>query len=191
MSFGKQARNFLLAVPSAELYGMVAQFSSPGELLAAVRKLHEAGYRRFDTHSPFPIHGMERAMGCGRSRVPWLVLGGGLTGGLGGLLLQWWINVVDYPLIISGKPFFSVPAFIPVVFELTILLAAFGAVLGMLALNMLPMLYHPLFRKELFRRVTSDGFCLSVEARDPLFDPDRTRQLLESLGGQHVELVEP
>jgi len=178
------------AAPAAP-YGMVAEFAGPTELVQAADALRRAGYRRFDTHSPFPIHGISRAMGIRRSRVPWVVLGGGLTGGSGALLLQWWIHAVDYRLVISGKPYFSLPAFIPVMFELTVLLAAFGAVGGILIFNLLPMLYHPLLRHERFARVTSDGFFVSIEALDPRFDAQRTRQLLESVGGTQITVLEP
>jgi hypothetical protein len=176
---------------SGRIWGIVAEYDGPSELIQAAEALRRAGYRRFDAHSPFPIHGMNRAIGVRGSLVPWLVLAGGLAGGTSGLLLQYWIHVIDYPLVFSGKPFFSVPAFIPVTFELTILLAALGAMAGILIFNLIPMLYHPLFSHERFTRVTSDGFFVSVEARDPRFEPDGTRRLLESLGGHHIALLEP
>lgn len=187
----KRFFRFLTAAPEPGPYGILARFESPAELVRAAAEVRKAGYRRFDTYSPFPIHGISKAMGLNFSLVPFLVLGGGVTGCLGGFVLQTWINVVDYPLVVSDKPYFSLPAFIPVIFELTILLAAFGAVGGMFAVNLLPMLYHPLLKKELFRRVTDDGFFLAIQARDKRFDPVQTRRLLESLGGQNIDLVEP
>lgn len=191
MGILSRLERFIYALPETGPYGLIAEFDSPRALYHAAESLRKAGYRRFDVHSPFPIHGMDRAMGLRRSWVPFFVLGGGLTGCALGLLLQWWINAVDYRLVISAKPFNSLPAFIPVTFELTILLAAFGAVLSMLVLNLLPMLYHPLFKHERFRHATADAFFVSIPARDPKFDPKRTRDLLESLGGRNIDLVEP
>jgi hypothetical protein len=185
------ARILLGFLPEDDPFGMLARFPDPGALVGAAQAMRRAGYRRFDAHSPFPIHGMERAMGIRRSPLPWLVLGGGLMGFCCGLGLQIWINVFDYPLAISGKPFLSLPAFVPVTFDLTVLFAAFAAIGGMLLLNFLPMLYHPLLKSRAFARATRDGFFISVEARDPLFDAERTRELLESLGGKNVELLEP
>ncbi len=179
------------ASPRENPWGIVAEFEGPGQLLAAARALRQAGYRRYDAHTPFPVHGMNEAMGLRPSRVPLVALAGGVTGAALGLAMQWWINAVDYPLVISDKPILSWPAFIPVTFELTILLAAFGAVGSMFLFNFLPMLYHPLLKHERFGRVTDDGFMLSVEARDPRFEPQATRELLASLGGDHITLLEP
>lgn len=188
----KETIETLLGKPREENpYALVAEFETPGEVLDAARALRKAGYRRFDVHSPFPIHGIEKAMGLGPSLVPWIVLGGGLTGCISGLALQIWINVFDYPLNISGKPFNSLPAFIPVTFELTILLSAFGAVGSIFVLNFLPMLYHPLFKIDRFNAATNDKFFVSIEARDKQFSEDGTRGLLEKLGARHVALVEP
>jgi hypothetical protein len=128
-------------------------------------------------------------MGIRTTKLPWLVAAGGLTGAVGGMLLQWYTNAVDYPFVISGKPLLSVPANIPVAFETTILLAAFAALLGMLGLNRLPQLYHPLLTSRRFRRVTDDKLFISIEAADPRFDQVATRQLLESVGAVHVEEV--
>ena len=183
-------KNFILGSPSAGPYGMLARFESAGELVKAAAALQRAGYRRFDAHSPYPVHGLDAAMGSRFSPIPFLVLGGGITGALVGLALQVFVHVFDYPLIFSGKPMWSIPAFIPVMFELTILFAAFGAVFGMFAVNGLPMLYHPLLKSEQFLKVTDDAFFISIEARDRQFDPAQTKVLLESLGGTNVELVE-
>ena len=129
-------------------------------------------------------------MGLRRSPLPWIVLATGLTGAGLGFLLQWWVHVDAYPLVISGKPYNAWPAFIPITFEVAVLFAALGAVLGMLGLNRLPMHYHPLFRSKVFERVTDDAFFLSIESWDPQFDPTATRKLLESLGARGVELLE-
>ena len=171
------------------VYGMLAEFEDAGALLQAARKVREAGYSKFDAHSPFPIHGMDDAMGEKRSPLGWIVGIMGFIGGSGALLLQWWTSAVNYPLIVGGKPFFSLPAFIPITFELTILLAAFGSVFGMLFLNRLPKLFHPNFFSNRFERVTDGGFFVSVEASDPQFELNRTRSYLESIGSFYVEVI--
>lgn len=170
---------------------LLAEYDTPGRILEAARALRKAGYRDFDVHTPYPVHGMDQAMGLGRSIMPFIVLGGGLTGCLGGFFLQYWINAVDYPLVISGKPFASIPAFIPVTFEMTILLSAFGAVFGMLFWNGLPELYHAIFKSERFARFSSDRFFISVEAGDRCYDAEKTPSLLAEHGGHHIELLEP
>lgn len=172
---------------SAELFGLLAEFESVDDLLKAARGVRDAGYKRWDVHSPFPVHGLDQAMGLKRTRLPLVVFGGGATGALGALVLQWWTNAVDYPFVISGKPFFSLPANIPVIFELTVLFAAFGAFFGMLMFNGLPELYHALFSSDRFRRVTTDGLFICIEAKDPGFDRKRTADLLLSLGASHLE----
>lgn len=173
-----------------DTFGVIAEFESPHDLLEAARKVREAGFSKFDTYSPFPVHGMDAAMGMSDSKLGWIVLLCGLTGGSGALLMQWWMAAYDYKIVIGGKPFFSYQAFVPVTFELTVLLSAFGAVFGMLALNNLPLLSHPIFSYPRFRKASDDGFFLAIEARDPKFDADRTSKLLEELGGRHVALVE-
>ncbi len=172
------------------LWGLLAEFQTVPELFRAVERCREAGFQRWDVHTPFPVHGMNNAMGIKHTKLPLFVLGGGLTGMGLAILMQWWMNAVDYPLIISGKPFFSLPANIPVMFELTVLFSALGSFLGMLAFNLLPEYSHPLFRSERFRRATQDRFFISVEARDPQFDESRVRKLLEELGSAHVERIE-
>lgn len=171
-------------------YGLIAEFETTGDVMHAAESVRKAGYKHFEVHSPFPIHGMDKAVGARRSLLPFLVLGGGLTGCLFGLGLQLWTSMLDYPLNISGKPDASIPAFIPVTFELTILFSAFAAVFGMFAINLLPQLYHPLFKYERFNRVTQDRFFISIQARDENYDEQTTRELLESLGGQYVAVVE-
>ena len=172
-----------------KIHGMIAEFDGPEELLHAAEALRDGGFTRFDCHSPFPIHGMDEAMGEKRSPLGWIVGIMGLFGGGGALLLQWWTSAVDYPLVISGKPFFSLPAFIPVTFELTILLAAFGAVFGMFALNRLPRLFHPVFFSDRFGKVTDDGFFASIEADDPQFDTEKTREFFQSHGATYTEVL--
>lgn len=174
----------------SKYYGMVAEFKSPGDLMQAAKQVHHAGIRKFDTMSPFPIHGMNDAMGMPDTKLPWIVLASGITGGSGALLMQWWMSAVDYRIVVGGKPFFSYQAFVPVTFELTILLSAFGAVFGMLALCGLPKLYHPLFKWPRFKKFSDDGFFLAIEADDPKFDTQGTRKLLEDMGGEHIALLE-
>ncbi len=173
----------------SDLYGVLAEFRDPGELLHAAEGVHAAGYRRFDTHSPFPIHGMDGAMGLGNSKVGIFSLGGGLTGLALGYLLQWWTGAVDYPLNISGKPAFAIEPSVPVMFELTILFSAIGAVIGMFALNGLPRPYNPLFYSERFAAASDDAFFLHVASNDKFFDVEQTQDLLRSLGARHIELV--
>ena len=173
----------------AEHYGVLAEFPSPGAVLHAAERVRDAGYTRWDVHSPFPIHGTARAMGLRASKLPWIVLVCGLGGAAGAMLLQWWTSTVAYPLVISGKPYFSWQAYVPITFELGVLGGALGAVVGMLALNQLPMLFHPLFGSKRFERVADDGFFISIESWDPQFDADRTVALLERLGAKRVELV--
>ncbi|HWR83686.1 MAG TPA: DUF3341 domain-containing protein [Candidatus Deferrimicrobium sp.] len=172
-----------------KVYGILARFETPEALLAAVQKTQSAGYRKFDSHSPFPIHGMDDAMGQKRSPLGFLVGAAALCGLTGMTLFIWWTSAVNYPLVISGKPFFSYQAFVPVIFAVTILFAATTATLGMLALNRLPRLFHPLFSSPQFGRVTDDGFFISIQTTDPLYQPERTTSFLQSVGGQDIEMV--
>lgn len=172
------------------LAGYLAEFENVDAILAAAIKVRDAGFKHWDVHSPFPIHGIDEAMGIKPTILPWLVLGGGLAGLLGGLVMQWWMNAVDYAFFISGKPLFSLPAFIPVVFECTIAGAAFTAVFGMLFLNRLPMLYNPLFKSERFRRATNDRFFIVIDSDDARFDEAGTREFLQSLNPTALERVE-
>lgn len=171
------------------LYGYLVEFGTVDEIVAAAEQVRDAGYTRWDAHTPFPVHGLDGAMGIRRTKLPFIVFAAGAAGTVGGIFLQWYTNAFDYPWLVSGKPLFSLPANIPVAFETTILLAAFGALLGMLAMNRLPELYHPLFSSSRFRRATSDRFFISIEAEDPQFDPERTRRLAHDLGGTAVEEV--
>ncbi len=178
-------------VPSTPgLYGVMGEFETTQDLLHAAERVRANGYTRVDAYSPFPVHGLDRVLGTPGSKVPWIVLGGAILGCSGGLWLQWWTAAVNYPIKIAGKPYFSLPAFIPVTFEATILLSAFAAVFGMLGLNKLPQYYHPVFRHSTFNRVTDDRFFLAIESDDPQFDADKARQVLIAAGGKNVEVVE-
>lgn len=170
-----------------ELLGLLAEFDDPHALVAASTKVRDAGYNRWDTHTPFPMHGIDEAMGIKWTILPWIVAACGLTGGTIAISMQYWMNAVDYPFLISGKPLFSIPACIPIMFELSVLLAAFGAFFGMLGLNQLPRLYNPMFKSEAFRRVTNDRFFLSMDASDPKFSEIDTGEFVKSLNPIHVE----
>lgn len=176
--------------PAGPVAGVLAEFATPEALLRAAAALRDAGFGKWDAHTPYPVHGLDRAMGLARTRLPWLVFVAGLFGCALGLGVQWYTNAHDYPHLVSGKPFFSLPANIPVAFELTILFAAFGAVLGMLALNRLPQLHHGLLARPRFRRVTDDGFFIAVDAADPRFELGRTAALLRAQGAVAIETVE-
>lgn len=173
-----------------ELVGLLAEYESVDDILKAARAVRRAGFLRWDVHSPFPIHGIDYAMGIKPTILPWIVLGGGLTGLATGIWLQWYCNAFDYPFKISGKPLWSLPANIPVIFELTVLLSALTTVFGMLGLNHLPQLYNPLFKSERFRRATADRFFVVIDASDPKFNEEQTTRLLLDAGAKAVERVE-
>ena len=172
------------------IYGLMAEFESSEALLAAAQRAHEAGYRIMDAYSPFPVEGLADAVGFHRTRVPLLCLIGGLIGCFGGFFLQYWPNVVAYPLDIGGKPFNSWPNFIPITFELTILCAGLATVFGMLALNGLPTPYHPVFNAPHFELATRNRFFLCIQARDPKFDLQKTRDFLATLKAREVSEIE-
>ena len=169
--------------------GLLGEFTGPEALIAAAEGIRDAGYTRWDAHSPFPVHGIDRAVGIRMTPLPWLVLAAGIAGAALALLMQWWTNAVDYPLILSGKPLFSLPANIPVTFELIVLLSALAAFGGALVLNNLPRLANPLLASNRFGRATTDAFFVFVEASDPKFDEATARELFQSLGAASVQLV--
>lgn len=172
-------------------YGMMAQFETPEQLLDAANRAWAAGYRNMDAYTPLPIEGLAEAVGFRRNWVSPIVLFFGLCGAAGGFGLLWWITVVAYPHNVAGRPFDSWPAYIPITFECTVLLAALSSVIGMLALNRLPMPYHPVFNVESFaKRASLDRFFLCIEASDPKFDKAKTRAFLEELNPEEVAEVE-
>jgi hypothetical protein len=173
----------------APIYGLLAEFETPEELVEAVRRARGAGYRKMDAYTPFPIDGLAEELGFHENRLPLVVLIGGLVGCAGGFLLQYWISAIDYPLNIGGRPLNSWPAFIPVTFELTILVAALSAVLGMLGLNGLPMPYHPLFNSPRFALASRNRFFLCIEAADRRFNRESTANFLSELKPKGISEV--
>ncbi len=172
------------------IYGLMGEFDSPEALVAAARRAFAEGFRKMDAYSPFPVDGLAEALGFHRTRVPLIVLIGGILGCVGGFFLQYWVSVIDYPINVAGKPLNSWPSFIPVTFELTILIAALSAFFAVLALNGLPMPYHPVFNVERFELASRSRFFLFIEAVDPRFDSESTRKFLEGAGAQGVYEVE-
>ncbi len=182
------------------LHGAIASFESPDALLAACRSLRDRKLVKFDAFTPYPIHGIEEAMGVSRSYLPGLVMIGGLAGTITAYLLTWWTSAgpfrdlssyfAGYPLVVGGKNYNSTEAFVPIFFELTILFSAFTTIFGMFALNRLPKFFHPVFKHEAFLRASDDGFFIVIQADDPEFDREQSAELLRNLGGQNVTLLE-
>lgn len=172
------------------IYGLMAEFETPESLIQAVRKVRQEGYTRIDAYTPFPVEGLAEEVGFHSNLLPMLVLGAGIVGAVGGFALQYWVSTINYPLNIGGRPLNSWPSFIPVTFELTILLAALTAVLGMIALNGLPMPYHPVFNVPRFAMASQDRFFLCVESTDEKFDRERTLAFLQGLQPKAVTEVD-
>lgn len=168
----------------------LAEYETPGACLHAAEKLRDAGYKNFDAHTPFPVHGMDKAMGLPDSKLGWLVLPIGLTGTACAFTMMYWMNGIDYPLVIGGKPPGAIPSMVPIMFELTILFTAFATVFGMFHLNRLPRHHHPVFYSERFERFSNDRFFISVESEDPKFHTEKTKQLLETTHPVGIEFVE-
>lgn len=173
------------------MYGLLAEFETPEQLLAAAQSAYASGYRRMDAYSPQPVEGLADALGHRHTRVPLVVLIGGIVGCVGGYLLQWWCAGVAYPQNIGGRPLNSWPAWIPIMFEMTVLVASFAAVLGMLGLNGLPMPYHPLFNVPAFAAASRNRFFLCIESRDPRFSHKETARFLHDQQPLHVFEVPP
>lgn len=174
----------------SKMYGILASYSSPAELIHAAEKMRDAGYTKFDCHSPFPIHGMDDAMGLKPSPLGFIATIGALCVGGSAIALQWWCSTQAYGLVLSGKPLWSYQAFVPITFELSILGAALFTVFGMFAINKLPTLYHPLFNSKKFEAFSDDGFFISVDCSDQKFELKQTSALLQSAGGKDIEVIE-
>ena len=181
---------FLKPVETGPHYGVVGDFDTPEDLLRAIRTLRVAGFTKMEAYSPFPIHGIDEALGEQRSPLGRIVFIAGMLGLVAAVALQWWTGAVDYKLVIAGKPLFAIEPSVPIMFELTVLFAAFGAVLGMFHLNQLPTYYHSFFNYSRAEGASNDRFLLAVEAGDPKFRAEELKTLLLSLGSRHSELVE-
>jgi len=176
--------------PQSHIYGLMAEFDDPQSLLDAAHTAYEHGYRRMDAYAPFPVEGLSEAIGFHKTKLPMIVLAGGVLGCISGYMLQYWTSAIDFPINVGGRPYHSWPSFIPITFELTVLFSAFAAVFGMLALNGLPQPYHPVFNVARFALATRDRFFLCIEAKDPKFDHVVTRKFLHTLQPRHVAEVE-
>lgn len=181
--------SFLKPAETGSHYAVVGNFDTPEDLLRAIRTMRAAGYTKLDAFTPFPLHGIDEALGEGRSPLGKIVICCGLTGLTLAVLLQWWTGAVDYPLVIAGKPLFAIEPSVPIMFELSVLISAFGSVFGMFALNKLPQFYHPAFNYSKWAGATDDRFLLAIEANDPRFNPEEIMTLLDSVGSRHTELV--
>jgi hypothetical protein len=174
----------------ARTFGIMAEFETPADAMHAAEQVRDAGFRRWDVFTPFPVHGMDKAMGLKNSKVGWFSFIGGVTGYATGMLMIWFCNKFDYPVLIGGKPLFSPFSAFPPSYELTILLGAFGAIGGMLFLNRLPRLHHPLLKNRRFALATHDRYFVVIETADPKYNEVETRKLLEAAGSKRIELVE-
>ena len=179
-----------MTVAADHVKAVIAEFDSPADLMHAAERVRDGGFQKFDCHSPFPIHGMDKAMGLKRSPIGFIVGGAALCGFLGISGFIYWVSAVDSLMVISGKPFFSFQAFVPVAFAVTVLTSAITATFGMMVINRLPQLFHPLFESKNFRRFSDDGFFVSIDSADPKFDAGRTGDFLKSIGGKNIEVIE-
>ncbi len=172
-------------------HSVLAEYTTPADLMHAAEVVRDAGYKYWDVYSPFPIHGMDDAMGLGNSKVGYFTFIGGCTGFTAGMTMIWWMSQYDYPIVVGGKPLFSPLYAFPVSYEMTILLSAFGTLFGMAFLNKLPRWYNPLFKNKRFHAgAQNDKFFIAIEVTDPRYSETETRKLLESTGGKHIEQVE-
>jgi len=178
-----------MTTENKNVHGILAEFRNPKELIDAAETVKNSGYSNFDTYAPFPIHGMEKAMGLKNSPLGWIVLVGGLAGMIGALALMIWVMGYEYPLNISGKPYINIPIYVPITFEMTVLFAAFAATFGMFALNKLPRFHNPLFNVERFKKASDDGFFICIEASDDLFSENEVSKLFTDSGATHIETV--
>ena len=169
---------------------VMAEFTSAADVYHAAEQVRDAGFKKWDVFAPFPIHGIDEAIGMKRTILPFIVAGGAIMGVSAALLMQWWMGAVDYPMVVQGKPYAAWEPFIPITFEMGVLLAAFSCLFGMLALNGLPRWNHPLLKNERFLRISDDAFAIVIEAGDPKFQGADTASMLQGMGATHVEMVE-
>lgn len=174
-----------------EIYGLMAEFDTAEELTGAAAQAREAGYRQMDAYSPFPVHGLAQALGKPRTKLPWVIFAGGVVGAVAGYFMQYFATVIHWPINVGGRPLHSWPAYIPVTFEVTVLIASLTAFVAVIVANGLPQPYHPVFNVPAFERASTDRFFLCIEAKDPQFDREKTRRFLESLEPRSVTVVEP
>jgi len=174
----------------AQTYGLIATFDTAPAVYHAAEQVRDAGYKYWDCITPFPVHGLDKAMGVRRSIVPRISLAGGITGFCTGMSMIWWMNSYDYPLVVGGKPYFSPLFAFPISYELTILFTAFATIIGMFVVNGLPMHYHPTLKYSQIRRAMDDTFFIVIEARDPRFNLANTKSLLEKIGGREIVELE-
>jgi hypothetical protein len=174
---------------SEEIFGIMAEFKSAHDIYEGAARLRDAGFKKWDTFTPFPVHGLDKQMGLSRSHVPWIVLLGGITGFTTAVAFTWYMNGFDYPLVVGGKPYWSMVFPFPIFYELTILFSAFGAFFGQFLLNRLPQPYHAVFNSEQFERCSDNAFFVVIEAADPLYDEAKTRALLAQVGAFNIHLV--
>jgi hypothetical protein len=179
-----------MSKPEKKIWGLLAEFETTKAVYHACESCRDEGFTKWDSYTPFPVHGLDKAMGLKASFIPWITLVCGLSGAALGMYLQYWVSAVEYTHIISGKPYNSFQAFVPVTFELGILLGGLSTAFGMFFVNRLPTFYHPVFNSDRFAAVTDDKFFIAIEADDPLYDPRKTKKLLKSLGATHVEELE-
>jgi len=189
MVFRKPAPKYV-SESGNRVYGMVAEFHETPKVYHAAEMVRDAGYSKWDVHTPFPIHDIESAMGMKTTKLPLMAGGAAITGVLIAILLQWGTTAYLYPTVVQGKPFDAWEPFVPIMFELGVLLTAFMCIFGMLALNGLPRFHHPLFSHERFYKVSDNRFIIAIESHDPKFDPSATRALLEKAGGTEIALIE-
>lgn len=175
---------------TGKTFGILAEFDTPADAMHAAEQVRDAGFRQWDVYTPYPVHGMDKAMGLKNSKVGWFAFIGGVTGYASGMLMIWFMNAIDYPLIVGGKPMFSPFGAFPPSYELTILLGSFGSLFGMLFLNRLPRLHHPLLKHKRFALATHDKFFVVIETADPKYSETETRKLLEAAGSKRIEMVE-
>lgn len=172
------------------IHGLLAQYETPADVFHAAETVRDAGYKIWDVHAPFPIHGIEDAMGSKRTLLPFIIGGGAITGVCFALAMQYFTNAIDYQFVVQGKDYWAWEAYLPITFELGVLFSAFASLFGMLALNGLPRFNHPLFQSERFLDSTDASYFVCIEARDPTFDPTKTIALLKDAGATHIELIE-